>query len=95
MQRGPDTHSRFATARRGQLHDLPFSLALLCVGLAGIALPATAQVATAQVATETPTPAVTPSPDAIQQREQELEATRAQQKSAAEAQEKLLSLIHI
>ena len=30
-----------------------------------------------------------PSPDAIKQREQELEATRAQQKSAAEAQEKL------
>jgi murein hydrolase activator len=97
MQRGPNTHSRFATARRGQLHGFPFSLALLCAGLAGIALPATAQVATAQVATAqvatgpvaTATPAAPPSPDAIQQREQELEATRAQQKSAAEAQEKL------
>jgi murein hydrolase activator len=84
MQRGPNTPSRFATARRGQLHGFPFSLALLCVGLAGMALPAKAQVATA-----TPTPAATPSPDAIKQREQELEATRAQQKSAAEAQDKL------
>jgi murein hydrolase activator len=84
MQRGPNTLSPFATARRGQLHNFPFSLALLCVGLAGIALPAMAQVATA-----TATPAATPSPDAIKQREQELEATRAQQKSAAEAQEKL------
>jgi septal ring factor EnvC (AmiA/AmiB activator) len=94
MQRGPNTHSRFATARRGQLHGFPFSLALLCVGLAGIAPPATAQVTTAQVATSqaataTPTPAATPAPDAIKQREQELEATRAQQKSAADAQEKL------
>jgi murein hydrolase activator len=89
MQRGPNTHSRFATARRGQLHNFPFSLALLCVGLAGIALPATAQVLTAQLATATATPAATPSPDAIKQREQELEATRAQQKSAADAQEKL------
>jgi murein hydrolase activator len=84
MQRGPNTLSPFATARRGQLHNFPFSLALLCVGLAGIALPATAQVATA-----TATPAATLSPDAIKQREQELEATRAQQKSAAEAQERL------
>jgi murein hydrolase activator len=84
MQRGPNTLSPFATARRGQLHGFPFSLALLCVGLAGTALPAAAQVATA-----TATPAATPSPDAIKQREQELEATRAQQKSAAEAQEKL------
>jgi septal ring factor EnvC (AmiA/AmiB activator) len=45
--------------------------------------------ATAQVATATPAPASTSSPDAIKQREQELEATRAQQKSAADAQEKL------
>jgi septal ring factor EnvC (AmiA/AmiB activator) len=45
--------------------------------------------ATAQVATTTATPAATSSPDAIKQREQELEATRAQQKSAADAQEKL------
>ena len=84
MQRGPNTPSRFATARRGQLYGFPLSLALLCAGLAGTALPATAQIATA-----TSTPAATPSPDAIKQREQELEATRAQQKSATDAQEKL------
>ena len=40
--------------------------------------------------TAAPAPqAATPAPDAIKQREQELEATRAQQKSAAEAQAKL------
>jgi septal ring factor EnvC (AmiA/AmiB activator) len=89
MQRGPNTHSRFATAGRGPLHHLLFSLTLLCVGLACIALPAAAQVATATPTPSTPAPAATPSPDAIKQREQELEATRAQQKSAAEVQEKL------
>ncbi|HEX9472007.1 MAG TPA: peptidoglycan DD-metalloendopeptidase family protein [Bradyrhizobium sp.] len=46
-------------------------------------LPASAQVAAATPQTSAP------SPDAIKQREQELEATRAQQKTAAEAQEKL------
>ena len=46
-------------------------------------MPAAAQVAAA-------TPQVgAPSADAIKQREQELEAARAQQKSAAELQEKL------
>ena len=44
--------------------------------------------ATAQVAAATQQ-ATAPSPDAIKQREQELEAARAQQKSAAELQEKL------
>src|SRR6202042_37833 len=38
---------------------------------------------------EAPQAATAPSPDAIKQREQELEATRAQQKNAAEQQEKL------
>src|SRR5258705_12271413 len=63
---------------------IPHSIALLTPGFAGISLlPATAQVAgPAQQATAA-------SPDAIKQREQELEATRAQQKSAAEAQAKL------
>jgi len=42
----------------------------------------------AQVAATTP-PQTAASPDAIKQREQELEATRAQQKTAAEAQAKL------
>ena len=53
MQRGPNTLSPFVTARRGQLHGFPFSRALLCVGLACIALPAAAQVLTAQFATAT------------------------------------------
>jgi murein hydrolase activator len=86
MQRGSDTHSRFDTARRGQLHALriPLSIALLSAVFSCMSPAVWGQVATA-----TPTPATTPSPDAIKQREQELEATRAEQKSAAEAQEKL------
>ena len=60
----------------------------MSAGLAGLSLsPAAAQVAA-------PAPQATAvSPDAIKQREQELEAARAQQKSAAEAQEKLKSEI--
>ena len=67
---------------------IPLSMALLSAGLASLSLsPASAQVAA-------PAPQTTAaSPDAIRQREQELEAARAQQKSAAEAQEKLKSEI--
>src|ERR1700682_6043447 len=63
---------------------IAFSVALLSAGFAAMSLlPASAQVAAS-------TPQTTAaSPDAIKQREQELEATRAQQKSAAEAQSKL------
>jgi len=83
---------------------LPLSIALWSAGLAGVSLwPATAQVLSAQalstqaLSTQVPAPEIaasTPqttaaSPDAIQQREQELEATRAQQKNAADLQEKL------
>jgi septal ring factor EnvC (AmiA/AmiB activator) len=83
MQSARDTLIHPDTARPGQRVSvcIPLSLALL-VGLGGISLsPAAAQ-----------TPAQKPadiSPDAIKQREQELEATRAQQKSAAELQQKL------
>jgi septal ring factor EnvC (AmiA/AmiB activator) len=57
---------------------------LLSAGIAGASLlPAAAQVVAAR-----PPPAAS-SPDDIKQREQELEATRAQQKNAAELQEKL------
>jgi septal ring factor EnvC (AmiA/AmiB activator) len=57
---------------------------MFAASLAGLALsPAAAQVAAATQQ------AAAPSPDAIKQREQELEAARAQQKSAAELQEKL------
>ena len=61
-------------------------MALLSAGLASLSLsPALAQTAAPAPQTSAA------SPDAIKQREQELEAARAQQKSAAEAQEKLKS----
>jgi septal ring factor EnvC (AmiA/AmiB activator) len=60
---------------------IPLALALLSTSLAGIGV----SPAAAQVAASTPPTAAT-SPDAIKQ---ELEATRAQQKNAAEAQQKL------
>jgi septal ring factor EnvC (AmiA/AmiB activator) len=72
------------TARRGQRSSvsIPLSIALLAAGLSGMTLsPASAQTAA-------PKPADV-SPDAIKQREQELEAARAQQKSATELQQKL------
>jgi murein hydrolase activator len=84
------------TARRGHLVTLelppcrlplrriPLSVVLLSAGLAGMSLSPVA----AQVAGAAPQAAAT-SPDAIKQREQELEATLAQQKGAAGAQEKL------
>ena len=83
---------------------VPLSIALLSAGFAGMSLlpaaaqvlPAAAQVlpAAAQVLPAAQGAASTPqttaaSPDAIKQREQELEAARAQQKSAAELQLKL------
>jgi len=86
MQPTRNTHSYPDTARCGQLYSVRISLsiALLSAGFAGIHLgPAAAQVAAA------PPQTVSTSPDAIKQREQELEATRAQQKSAAELQARL------
>jgi murein hydrolase activator len=74
-----------STVRRGPSHAscIPLSLMLLSTGLAGtIATPAAAQ-------TPVSTQPAAPSVDIIRQREQELEAARAQQKSAAELQEKL------
>jgi len=86
MQPTRNIHSYPDTFSRGQLTSvrIPLSILLLSVGIAGTGLlPASAQVAAS-------TPQATAfSPDAIKQREQELEATRAQQKSAAELQEKL------
>jgi murein hydrolase activator len=74
------------TARRGQTHSIRTSLSmiLLTASFAG----AVVSPANAQVAAATPQ-ATAPSPEVIKQREQELEAARAQQKSAAELQEKL------
>ena len=86
MQATRDIHSYSDTASRGQLDSVRISpsIALLSVGFAGMSL----LPAAAQVAASTPQTTVS-SPDAIKQREQELEATRAQQKSAAELQQKL------
>ena len=69
------------TVRRGRLHASSWPIALL-VGLG--AMPAYAQVAAAPVQQ-----AAVPATDIIRQREQELEAVRAQQKAAAELQERL------
>jgi murein hydrolase activator len=63
---------------------IPLSIVLLSAGFAGMSLLPVA----AQVAVSTPQTSAA-SPEAIKQREQELEAARAQQKSAAEAQAKL------
>ena len=74
------------TVRSGPLASarISLSIALLSAGFAGLS-PTTSA---AQVAGSTPQTEA-PSPDAIKQREQELEAARAQQKSAAELQQKL------
>jgi murein hydrolase activator len=86
MQSTANVQSYPDTSSRGWLSSvrIPLSIALLSPGLAGIGpLPAAAQVAgPAQQTSAT-------SPDAIKLREQELEATRGQQKTAAEAQAKL------
>jgi septal ring factor EnvC (AmiA/AmiB activator) len=74
------------TAGRGRRQPVrsPLPLIMFAASFAGLGLsPAAAQVAAATQQ------ATAPSPDAIKQREQELEAARAQQKSAAELQEKL------
>lgn len=86
MQPTRNIHPYSDTARRGQPRSIriPLSIALLSAGFAGIhVLPAAAQVAASTQQ------ATTASPDTIKQRELELEATRAQQKSAAELQQKL------
>jgi murein hydrolase activator len=74
------------TVRAGPLTSarVSLSVALLSAGFAGMSL----LPAAAQVAESTPQAAAS-SPDAIKQREQELEAARAQQKGAAELQQKL------
>lgn len=86
MQDTRQTDSMTSTARRGSSHAscIPLSLMLLSASLAGVvAAPAAAQT------TVSNQPATSPPTDIIRQREQELEAARAQQKSAAEQQERL------
>ena len=86
MQATRNIHSYPDTASRGQLDSVRISpsVGLLSLVFAGMCL----VPAAAQVAASTPQTTVS-SPDAIKQREQELEAARAQQKSAAEQQQKL------
>src|ERR1700751_3648327 len=86
MQPALNIQSYSDTASRGQRSSIriPFSIALLSAGFAGISLPPAA----AQVAAATPQ-ATASAPDAIKAREQELEAARTQQKNALELQEKL------
>jgi septal ring factor EnvC (AmiA/AmiB activator) len=86
MQPTRTIHSHFDSIGRGRASSvrIPLSIALLSAGFAGMGLlPAAAQVAS------TAPQATASSPEAIKQREQELEATRAQQKNAAELQQKL------
>jgi septal ring factor EnvC (AmiA/AmiB activator) len=79
-------HSYPDTISRGRLSSVPLSLLLLSAGLADASrLPAMAQTA----ATVPQAATAAPDADTIKQREQELEATRAQVKSAAEARERL------
>jgi murein hydrolase activator len=73
-----------APGRPARWTRVPPSVLMLSVSLAGAA----ASCANAQVATSTQQ-AAAPDTDVIQQREQELEAARAQQKSAADLREKL------
>ena len=81
MQRARPFASYHDTARRGGLAALPLSIALLSASLAG-------SWSAAQTAAAAPQAAPN-SPDAIKQRAQELEAARAEQNRAAEAQAKL------
>ena len=79
-------HSYPDTISRGRLSSVPLSILLLSAGLADASrLPAMAQTA----ATIPQAATAAPDADTIKQREQELEATRAQVKSAAEARERL------
>ena len=80
-----ETHSRSAGARDGQSPSAAWLVVAACL-LAAVSS-ASPSAASAQAASK-PSPAA-PSEDAIKQREQELEAARQQQKSAAELQEKL------
>jgi len=83
----PDTgRGRSASGR------IPLSIALLSGGVASLLASVGLPPATAQIAASTPQTTAAAS-DALKQREQELEAARAQQKSAADAQEKLKSEI--
>src|SRR6266851_4136453 len=91
MQPTRDMQSYPSTASRDRylLSSVPFSVVWLSASFAGLSLaPALAQV-TAPPQQTPAQQAAAASPDAIKQREQELEAARLQQKNAAELQQKL------
>ncbi|MBA2399751.1 MAG: peptidoglycan DD-metalloendopeptidase family protein [Bradyrhizobium sp.] len=95
MQATRDIQLHNDTIRRdGSLASpVPLSILLLSASLIGLS-PAAAQVA-APVPPPAAQQAAAPSPEAIKQREQELEAAREQQKKAAELQQKLKSDIAV
>ena len=76
-------HSSHASPAGGALKVARVSVMLLSAGFVSAAVSASAQVASQASQTATALP------DALKQREQELEATRAQQKSSAEIQQQL------
>jgi murein hydrolase activator len=84
MQATQEIHSHHDTACRGGQRVSALAVLLISAGLFGLALPPV----TAQVTTPAQQ-AAAPSADDIKQREQELEAAREQQKTAAELQAKL------
>jgi septal ring factor EnvC (AmiA/AmiB activator) len=85
MQPTRNLHSYLDTISRGSRASvrIPLSVALVFASFATMSL----APASAQLATTTPQ-STTAAPDAIKQREQELEAARLQQKSAADSQAK-------
>jgi septal ring factor EnvC (AmiA/AmiB activator) len=90
MQPARDIHATPDAARRGQRYSvrIPLLIVLWSAGFTGMSLlPAAAQVAASTPQATVPQ-ATASSPDDIKQREQELEATRAQQKNAADQQQK-------
>src|SRR6202048_2887255 len=89
MQPTRDIQSYPSTASRDRhsMSPVPLSLILLSASFAALS-PAMAQVTTPSQQTP-PQQAAAASPDAMKQREQELEAARLQQKNAAELQQKL------
>src|SRR5271163_4250722 len=82
MQPARNNPSYHDTARGDGRALARVSVLLFSASLASVGASASAQVAN-------PTPQASASPDAIKQREQELAATRAQQKSSGELQQQL------
>ena len=82
MQPARNNPQAYGSARRDAPAIDRHSADINSAGLVSIGTPASAQVAA-------PAPQAAASPDAIKQREQELEATRARQKSSTELQQQL------